>query len=105
MYSCIYVVAVADHKQQLLAELELTGQLSQAENQILKLEEELQAKQKYMASLSGQIEQQQRELERLKQQGKARVYGADSTCISVMYSGAPSRGQDYKPATSFVRVI
>ena len=100
MYSCIYLVAVADQKLQLQAELELTEQLSQAENQILKLEEELQAKQKHMASLAGQFEQQQRELERHKQQGKDRVYGADSTSISVMYSGAPSRGQEQGAAAT-----
>jgi len=90
----VHLVIVADQKegeltaskekeQQLQSELDMTKRTSQAKS--LKMEEELQAKQKAMAFLAGQFEQQQRELEMLKQQGKARVYGADSTCIAVMY--------------------
>ena len=66
--------------------MDITKCSSQARNQKnLKLEEELQAKQKAMAFLAHQFEQQQRQLEMLKHQGKAGVYGADSTCIAVMY--------------------
>ena len=65
-------------EEELQAELDMTKPSSQAKNQrALKLEEELQAKQKAMAFLADQFEQQQRELEMLKQQGKARVCGAE----------------------------
>ena len=81
----MHPLEVRNKEQQLQAELELTKQLTQAKNQILKLEEELQAKQKHMVFLAGQFEQQQRELDKLKRQGKARVYGADNASIAVMY--------------------
>ena len=80
MYPCVhtdYLIASKMKEQQLQTELDL-GKHSKNEK-ILKLEKELQAKQKQMSFLAGQFQQQQRELEMLKQQGKARVYGADST--------------------------
>ena len=59
-------------KEQLQAELDVTKRTSQARNQnILKLEEELQAKQKGLDFLTDQFEQ-------LKQQGKFRVSVANS---------------------------
>ena len=68
----LITVDLAASKELLQAELEVTKRTSQARNQkILKLEEELQAKQKGMAFLTDQFEQ-------LKQQGKDRVSVADS---------------------------
>ena len=87
---CIYLVAVADYKQDDQTASKEKEQQLQAELEIhqaktLKLELELQGYQKQTAFLAGQVEQLQKELEMLKQQGKGRVYGADSTCIAVMY--------------------
>ena len=73
-------------EQQLQAELDTSSRMCHDKNrQISRLEEELQVKQKGMAFLTAQFEQQQGELNMLKQQGEARVYGADSKCIAVMY--------------------
>ena len=81
-----YLTASMKKEQQLQAEMDMTKRSSEAKKlKILKLEEELQAKQKAMAFLAGQFEQQQRVLEMLKHQGKAGVYGAESTCIAVVY--------------------
>ena len=79
----VELTASKEKEQQLQSELDMTEHSKN--KSILKLEEELQAKQKAMAFLAGQFEQKQRELEMLKQHGKARVCGADSTCIAVMY--------------------
>ena len=79
-----HMAAQKEIEQQLHLELEATKQhLSQAKNWNLKLEEELQVKQKRMAFLVSQFEQQQRELEMLKQQGKARENIADSDIHAV----------------------
>ena len=62
-------------EQQLQSELEETRHMYHIKDQLVsKLEEELQAKQIKTASLTNQFEQQQKELEMVKQQGKARVY-------------------------------
>ena len=81
-----YLSASKKKEQQLQSELDETRRMYHVKDQqVSKLEKELQAEQKKTASLTDQFEQQQRELEMLKQQGKARVYGADSICIVVMY--------------------
>ena len=63
----LITVDLTASKELLQAELEVTKRTSQAKSlKLLKLEEELQAKQKGMAFLTDQFEQ-------LKQQGKDRV--------------------------------